>query len=72
MYCELAWKTMDSARRDFGYEILAATFEKHPDGTTVMCARSPFVTFWMKSRREFYGKPTHWLCELPVELPKVD
>lgn len=64
------WKTIDSARREMGLEIIAATFGRHLDGTP-LCERSPFVSFWMNYQQKFYGEPTHWLCELPLSFPHV-
>lgn len=64
------WKSMDSARRVMGYEIIAARFGRHLDGTP-MCEKSPFVSFWMQHSGKFYDEPTHWLCELPIDFPSL-
>ena len=64
------WKTMDSAPREAGVEVIAARFGVHAE-LTAMCEKSPFVSFWMPYRQQFYGEPTHWLCKLPSSFPPV-
>lgn len=64
------WKTMDSAPRALGVEFIAARFVRY-DELTSMCEKSPFISFWMQTRRKFYGEPTHWLCLLPHDFPQV-
>jgi len=64
------WKTMDSAPQEMGVEFIAASFVID-DGMATMCAKSPFISFWMQTRRKFYGEPTHWLCLLPHDFPQV-
>lgn len=64
------WKTMDSAPRENGVELIAARFKRY-DELTAMCEKSPFLSFWMQTRGKFYGEPTHWLCRVPVTMPPV-
>ncbi|MDX0007805.1 hypothetical protein GOB40_13790 [Sinorhizobium meliloti] len=64
------WKTMDSAPTEPGVEIIAARFGIY-DELTSMCEKSPFISFWMQTRRKFYGEPTHWLCKVPLIFPPI-
>jgi hypothetical protein len=64
------WKLMDSAPTEPGDEIIAARFGIY-DELTAMCEKSPFVSFWMRSRQKFYGEPTHWLCRVPTSFPSI-
>lgn len=65
------WKTMDTAPIEPGAEVIAARFARY-DELTSMCEKSPFISFWMQTRRKFYGEPTHWLCRVPLSFPRVD
>ena len=64
------WKTMDSAPKEPGMEIIAARFGIYAE-LTAMCEKSPFISFFMHSRGKFYGDPTHWLCKVPASFPSV-
>lgn len=64
------WKTMDSAPKEPGVEIIAARFGIYAE-LTAMCEKSPFISFFMHSRGKFYGDPTHWLCKVPASFPPV-
>lgn len=64
------WKTMDSAPKELGVEVIAARFGIYAE-LTAMCEKSPFISFWMQSRQKFYGDPTHWLCKVPSSFPPV-
>lgn len=64
------WKTMDTAPKDAGVEVIAARFRLY-DELTCMCEKSPFISFWMPSRRKFYDEPTHWLCKVPSSFPPI-
>jgi hypothetical protein len=67
---DLVWKTMDSAPKELGIEVIAARFAIY-DELATMCDKSPFISFFMQTRRKFYGEPTHWLCKVPHEFPRV-
>lgn len=67
---DTVWKTMDSAPTDPGIEVIAARFVRY-DELTSMCEKSPFISFWLQTRRKFYGEPTHWLCRVPSSFPSV-
>lgn len=64
------WKMMDTAPKEAGVEVIAARFGIY-DELTAMCEKSPFISFWMQSRRKFYGEPTHWLVKVPSSFPPV-
>lgn len=68
---DFVWKAMDSAPTAPGIEVIAARFTRY-DELTSMCEKSPFISFWMQTRRKFYGEPTHWLCKVPTTFPPVE
>lgn len=65
------WKTMDSAPTEAGVEVIAARFGRY-DELTAMCEKSPFISFFMQTRRKFYGDPSHWLCKVPLSFPRIE
>ncbi|WP_154668642.1 hypothetical protein [Rhizobium leucaenae] len=67
---DTVWKTMDSAPTEPGIEVIAARFGMF-GGLTEICEKSPFISFWMQTRRKFYGEPTHWLCKVPSSFPPI-